>query len=53
MISIPDYVKNLNLRSWVEESARLCQPDDIHWCDGSDEEYKTLCDKLVASEIAK
>ncbi len=49
MISTPDYVKNLNLRSWVEESARLCQPTNIHWCDGSEEEYTSLCDKLVSS----
>jgi phosphoenolpyruvate carboxykinase (GTP) len=29
--------------------ATLCQPDQIHWCDGSQEEYDTLCDRLVQS----
>src|SRR6185436_18173522 len=49
MISVPDYVKNVKLRQWVDEASQLCQPADIHWCDGSNEEYKKLCDVLVAS----
>ena len=44
----PDYVKNEELRRWVEEKARLCKPDAIHWCDGSQEEYDRLCDEMVA-----
>ena len=30
------------LQGWVEEVAALTQPDDIYWCDGSDEEYEQL-----------
>ena len=30
---------NRDVASWVEEVARLTQPDRIHWCDGSDAEY--------------
>ena len=26
---------------------RLCEPDDVHWCDGSDEEYELLTQRLV------
>ena len=35
------------LRAWVEEIAALAQPDDIHWCDGSAEEYDQLAAVLV------
>src|SRR5246127_4963236 len=35
------------LRAWVDEVAALTQPDDIHWCDGSSEEYDQLCATLV------
>jgi phosphoenolpyruvate carboxykinase (GTP) len=37
------------LNDWVEEIASLTQPDDIHWCDGSDEEYDQLAQRLVAA----
>src|SRR4051794_35380681 len=39
--------KNAKLISWVEEIATLTQPDSIHWCDGSAEEYDQLCQQLV------
>ncbi len=45
----PDQVKNARLKSWVDEMAKLCTPDNIHWCDGTDEEYAALCDDLVKS----
>lgn len=37
------------LETWVEEQARLTQPDKIHWCDGSEEEAR----RLVAIGIRK
>ena len=35
--------------SWVSEVAELTQPDSIHWCTGSDEEWAQLTDALVES----
>ena len=39
--------KNKKLQNWVEETAALCQPDSIYWCDGSQEENDRLCEELV------
>jgi phosphoenolpyruvate carboxykinase (GTP) len=38
---------NESLLAWVEETAELTQPDSVHWCDGSAEEYDRLCQQLV------
>jgi phosphoenolpyruvate carboxykinase (GTP) len=35
------------LRAWVEDVAELAQPESVHWCDGSAEEYEALCRQLV------
>jgi len=40
---------NARLRAWVEEIAALTQPDEIHWCDGSAEEYGQLANTLIAA----
>ncbi len=39
--------KNKKLLDWVEEVAALTQPDAIHWCDGSAEEYDRLAQELI------
>ncbi len=41
--------ENQRLTSWVDEWASILQPDAIHWCDGSAEEYDALAETLVAS----
>ncbi len=41
--------KNQTLISWVNEMAELCQPERIHWCDGSAEEDQMLCELMVKS----
>lgn len=48
-INIPSSVTNKELIRWTQEIFELCKPDDIHWCDGSQEEYDRLSDEMVSS----
>ena len=43
---------NTKLNQWVQECATLCQPDTVHWCDGSRAEYDRLMAQMVASGMA-
>ncbi len=38
---------NQALEAWVDESARLTQPDRIVWCDGSEREYAELVAQML------
>ena len=40
-------IKHQDLLQFVQEMKELCTPEEVHWCDGSDEEYQTLCNLLV------
>ncbi|MCY3925301.1 MAG: phosphoenolpyruvate carboxykinase (GTP) [bacterium] len=37
------------LLDWVEQYRRVLEPDDVHWCDGSEAERERLCEGLEAS----
>ena len=49
VLNVPGYVANPKAVAWIQEVADLCQPDAIHWCDGSEEENARLCALMVAA----
>ena len=44
---------NKKLIEWVEHWKKILQPECIYWCNGSQEEYNTLCQQLVVSGTFK
>jgi phosphoenolpyruvate carboxykinase (GTP) len=53
MATVPQQIAPLSqlskpVRDWVELVARQTRPDRIRWCDGSDDEYRSLVSELVA-----
>src|SRR3984885_9585330 len=52
MATAAQHVTSLSLISrevsaWVDEVAKLTQPDHIYWCDGSDAEFQALKRELI------
>lgn len=39
------------LEQWIGEFVSLCKPNAVHYCDGSQEEYDTLCRQLVQKGV--
>jgi len=46
------HATNARLAEWVEDEVRLCKPERVHWCDGSQEEYNQLCALMVQNGTA-
>jgi len=45
----PAHVKNKRLKEWVVNMAKLCKPERVYWCEGTEDEYDRLCQEMVAS----
>jgi len=45
--TIPENIKNEELKRWLTDMAELCEPEAIYLCDGSQEEYDRLCREMV------
>lgn len=46
-MQFPDVIKHERLRSWIVEMVALCEPDHVHFCDGSQAEYDRLAEQMV------
>ena len=45
-------IKHPKVKAWVEEMAKMCQPEEIYVCDGSTAEYDRLMKEMVDSGLA-
>ena len=54
MATAPQHVSlasmNRDVSAWVDEVAKLTQPEHIFWCDGSQSEYQALQRELIAAQ---
>lgn len=48
-MKLETWTTNQKLIDWVREMEQLCLPDNVHFCDGSEEEYDNLAKLLVDS----
>ena len=44
--------KHKELLKWVDEMTAMCQPDDVYWCDGSQDEYDNMIKVMVDAGMA-
>jgi phosphoenolpyruvate carboxykinase (GTP) len=43
-------VTNLpELQAWIDQVTELTQPDEVYWCNGSDDEYRELTGQLLSN----
>jgi phosphoenolpyruvate carboxykinase (GTP) len=45
--------ENAKLKAWVREIETICQPDAIHWCDGSDAENSEMIRLMLDAGTAR
>jgi phosphoenolpyruvate carboxykinase (GTP) len=47
-------VSNGKVKQWVNEMVKLCRPDRVVWCDGSEEERKRLeAEAILTGELTE
>jgi len=40
---------NKELQNWVDQVAKLTSPEEVHWCNGSEQEYQTFIAQMLDS----
>eukprot|EP00820_Chromera_velia_P001744 Cvel_15431.t1-p1 / transcript=Cvel_15431.t1 / gene=Cvel_15431 / organism=Chromera_velia_CCMP2878 / gene_product=Phosphoenolpyruvate carboxykinase [GTP], putative / transcript_product=Phosphoenolpyruvate carboxykinase [GTP], putative / location=Cvel_scaffold1141:5914-21073(+) / protein_length=1592 / sequence_SO=supercontig / SO=protein_coding / is_pseudo=false len=48
-VNFPPEVVHSDAKRWITDCISLCKPDSVHFCDGSEEEYASLCEEMVQS----
>ncbi len=46
-MNVTTRTRHQKLDQWIEQIRELCEPDRVHLCDGSQEEYDSLCQEMV------
>ncbi|HUK62810.1 MAG TPA: phosphoenolpyruvate carboxykinase, partial [Dongiaceae bacterium] len=46
-------IQHRRLEEWVNETAAMCQPEAVVWCDGSEREYQTMLRLMVQAGTAQ
>ncbi len=46
-MQFPTYIQHQRLRQWISEIVALCEPSQVHFCDGTQAEYDMLCNQMV------
>jgi phosphoenolpyruvate carboxykinase (GTP) len=42
-------IKHKQVAEWVDKMASMCKPDSVYWCNGSEQEYDEMAQKLIQS----
>ena len=45
--------KNKKLISWVDDMAKMCKPEKVYWCDGTQDEYDAMIKISGGQRVAK
>ena len=40
---------NQALLKWLDKMIEMCDPKEVRWCDGSDQEWEELCGLMTVS----
>ena len=44
-------INHPKLKSWIKVIEDLCEPDSVHYCNGSKEEHDAVCQELVDKKV--
>jgi len=48
-VPVEKWTMNRKLQQWISEVIELCEPKDIHLCDGSQSEFQHICEEMLKS----